>query len=54
MEKKIYKQKGPILFFDLEYYVPKNDRKRQGYSLRYNPTMKDHFIIGGVFGCMTL
>jgi len=47
--KRTYEQKGPILFFDLEYYVPEKDRKKQGYTLRYNPTLKDHFIIGGVF-----
>lgn len=39
-----------LLIFDLEAYVPKEDRKRRcGASLAVNPYKKDHLLLGGVF-----
>lgn len=38
-----------IVFFDLEFYVPKADRDKPGVSLLANPYKKDHFLLGGVF-----
>jgi hypothetical protein len=36
-----------VLFFDLEFYVPKEDRNIQG--IRANPYKNGHFILGGTF-----
>jgi hypothetical protein len=36
-----------ILFFDLEFYVPEQDRNIQG--IRANPYKNGHFLIGGTF-----
>jgi hypothetical protein len=42
-----------ILVFDLEAYVPKNDRKRKsGASLAVNPFKPDHTLLGGVVCCV--
>jgi len=38
-----------IIFFDLEFYVPKIDRDKPGASLLANPYKEDHFLLGGVF-----
>ncbi len=39
-----------IIFFDLECYVPPEDRTKQGKSsLIYNAAYPNHFILGGVF-----
>ncbi len=39
-----------IVFFDLECYVPPEDRNQQSKSsLIYNAAKPDHFILGGVF-----
>jgi hypothetical protein len=39
-----------VVFFDLECYVPLEDRtKRSKSSLTYNAAKPDHFILGGVF-----
>ena len=49
MSKKQRKYERDILFFDLEFYVPPEDREGEGYSMRFNPNREEHFIIGGVF-----
>lgn len=36
-----------VLFFDLEFYVPSQDRNIQG--IRANPYKNGHFLIGGTF-----
>jgi hypothetical protein len=36
------------VFFDLECYVPPNDRQSRS-SLIFNPTKEGHFVLGGVF-----
>ncbi|MFW6026980.1 MAG: hypothetical protein ACOCRX_11650, partial [Candidatus Woesearchaeota archaeon] len=48
---KFYKESTQIIFFDLEYYVPKKDRKRKTISdcLSFNPYLEGHEIIGGIF-----
>ena len=38
-----------MIFFDLEFYVPKVDRNKLGASLLANPHKQDHFLLGGVF-----
>ncbi len=39
-----------VIFFDLECYVPPEDRTKQSKSsLIYNATNVNHFILGGVF-----
>lgn len=39
-----------VLIFDLEAYVPKEDRKRRsGTSLTVNPYRAEHTLLGGVF-----
>ena len=39
-----------LLIFDLEAYVPKDDRKRKtGASLAVNPFKEGHTLLGGVF-----
>ena len=39
-----------VIFFDLECYVPPEDRQKQTKSsLIYNAAKSDHFILGGVF-----
>ena len=39
-----------VIFFDLECYVPPEDRTKQGKSsLIYNAANPNHFILGGVF-----
>lgn len=38
-----------MIFFDLEFYVPKVDRNKLGASLLANPLKQDHFLLGGVF-----
>jgi len=41
------KSKICVLFFDLEFYVPENDRNIKG--IRANPYKNGHFLIGGTF-----
>ena len=43
-----YPEKTQIIFFDLEFYVPKEDREGR-MGLKANPYRKDHFLIGGTF-----
>lgn len=38
-----------IIFFDLEFYVPKPDRRRNGYPFKSNPCRAEHLLLGGVF-----
>ena len=38
-----------IIFFDLEFYVPKRDRNKPTFSFAFNPTLENHIILGGVF-----
>lgn len=40
-------QKTQIIFFDLEFYVPKKDQNI--YSFSANPFKKDHLLLGGTF-----
>jgi hypothetical protein len=37
-----------IIFFDLEFYVPENDRETKGFSLKSNPYEPRHKLLGGV------
>ncbi len=39
--------KTQIIFFDLEFYVPKKDQNQ--YSFSANPWKKDHLLLGGTF-----
>lgn len=41
-----YREKTQIIFFDLEFYVPKEDREGR-MGLKANPYRTDHFLIGG-------
>ena len=43
-----YPEKTQIIFFDLEFYAPKEDREGR-MGLKANPYRKDHFLIGGTF-----
>ncbi|UGV39973.1 hypothetical protein J7W08_07555 [Methanococcoides orientis] len=38
-----------MLYFDLEFYVPKEERIREGRSLIVNPNKKKHKLLGGTF-----
>ena len=38
-----------MLFFDLEFYVPKEDRNNSSSSLIVNPNLKKHKLLGGTF-----
>ncbi len=47
---RFYPSRTKIIFFDLEYYVPANDRKRETPSgMTFSPVLPDHKILGGVF-----
>lgn len=41
--------KSELLIFDLEAYVPREERKRSSLSLAVNPYRKGHTLLGGVF-----
>lgn len=43
-----YPEKTQILFFDLEFYVPENNREGR-LGLKANPYKNGHFLIGGTF-----
>ncbi len=45
--KAIQTDKARVIFFDLEYYVPKKNRKPHG--LNYNPAVAGNMLLGGVF-----
>jgi len=38
-----------MIFFDLEFYVPKEERDKPGASLLSNPCKENQFLLGGVF-----
>lgn len=38
-----------IIFFDLEWHVPQDQRKLKGASLAMNPHKEKQFLLGGVF-----
>lgn len=38
-----------MLFFDLEFYVPKKDRDNSSHPLIVNPNLKEHKLLGGTF-----
>jgi hypothetical protein len=38
-----------MIFFDLEFYIPEQDRNRPGASLLANPGRTGHHLLGGVF-----
>ena len=38
-----------IIFLDIECYVPKDDRYLSKASMKYNPNIKSHIVLGGVF-----
>lgn len=38
-----------MLFFDLEFYVPEEDRKKSKISLRFRAPKDKHVLLGGVF-----
>ena len=42
-------EKTEIIFFDLEFYVPVEDRNKKGASLLANPCKDKHYLLGGVF-----
>jgi len=45
-----YHPRTEVLIFDLEAYVPKEDRKsKDGTSLAVNPYLPGHSLLGGVF-----
>ena len=47
---RFYPDKTKIIFFDLEYYVPAQDRRRETPGGRtFSPVLPDHKILGGVF-----
>jgi len=39
-----------IIFFDIEWYVPPDQRELKGASLAMNPNKPGQFLLGGVFG----
>ena len=45
--KKINLSKCRVIFFDLEFYVPKEGRNKKGFC--YNPWEEEHLLIGGEF-----
>jgi hypothetical protein len=47
---RFYPDKTKVIFFDLEYYVPKDDRLRRNHGgLAFSPALPGHKIIGGIF-----
>lgn len=47
---RFYPDKTKIIFFDLEYYVPAEDRKRKTPSgMVFSPALPGHKILGGTF-----
>jgi len=47
---RFYPKKAKIVFFDLEYYVPKKYRTRKTPSgMKFNPALPEHKILGGTF-----
>jgi len=47
---KFFPDKTKVIFLDLEYFVPEQDRKRQSTSgMMFNPSLPGHKVLGGVF-----
>jgi len=47
---RFYPEKTKIIFFDLEFYVPKQDRSRTTRSgMLFSPLRSGHKVIGGTF-----
>ena len=47
---RFYPNKTKVIFFDLEYYVPAQDRNRSTPSgLTFSPVLPGHKILGGTF-----
>lgn len=47
---KFYPEKTKIVFFDLEYFVPAEDRQRKSLSgMTFSPVLPGHKILGGTF-----
>lgn len=45
-----YPNKTKVIFLDLEYYVPKEDRARKSNSgMSFSPVLPGHRVIGGTF-----
>ncbi len=44
-----YCNKGIVLLFDLEFYVPPHERELSNVSLIMNPARENHIILGGTF-----
>ena len=50
VERRFFPDRTRILFFDLEYYVPPEDRARPTLSgMRFSPHMPSHRLLGGAF-----
>lgn len=47
---RFYPETTKVIFFDLEYYVPKGDRGRASYGgMSFSPFLPSHRIMGGIF-----
>ena len=47
---RFYPEKSKIVFLDLEYFVPANDRQRKTPSgMTFSPVLPGHKILGGTF-----
>lgn len=50
VERRFFPDRTRILFFDLEYYVPPEDRARPTPSgMRFSPHLPSHRLLGGAF-----
>jgi len=50
VERRFFPDRTRILFFDLEYYVPLEDRSRPTPSgMRFSPHVPSHRLLGGAF-----
>ena len=38
-----------VIYFDIECYVPPNERRKSKSSMKYNPAILENFVLGGVF-----
>lgn len=49
-DRKFFPKRTKVIFFDLEYYVPREDRERPAPSgMRFSPHIKGHKVLGGNF-----
>lgn len=50
VERRFFPDRTRILFFDLEYYVPPEDRARPAPGgMRFSPHLPSHRLLGGAF-----